>query len=136
MKRMLGAFYSHPLHPYATYRLTARLLRGPGTTCPPYLLQLSTQRSQLQNTNEQCSVDPSVARNTPRLIIMRSDSELLIFIFRSEKRMGLLTQSDFAKTDGTKSDLRIRWPKSSDFKIRRLDPSDSQIEKWERSLSK
>ena len=67
---------------------------------------------------------------------MRSDSELLIFIFRSEKRMGLLTQSDFAKTDGTKSDLRIRWPKSSDFKIRRLDPSDSQIEKWERSLSK
>ena len=68
--------------------------------------------------------------------IMRSDSELLVFTFRPEKRMGLLTQSDFAKTDGTKSDLRIRWPKSSDFKIRRLDPSDSQIEKWERSLSK
>ena len=28
------------------------------------------------------------------------DSELLIFIFRSEKRMGLLMQSDFAKSDG------------------------------------
>ena len=24
-------------------------------------------------------------------------------------------QSDFAKSDGIKSDLRIRWPKSSDF---------------------
>ena len=46
---------------------------------------------------------------------MRSDSELLIFIFRSEKKMGLLMQSDFAKSDGIKSDLRIRWPKSSDF---------------------
>ena len=31
---------------------------------------------------------------------MRSDSELVIFIFRSEKRMGLLVQSDF----GPKSD--------------------------------
>ena len=47
--------------------------------------------------------------------IMRSDSELLIFIFRCEKRMGLLMQSDFAKSDGIKSDLRIRRPKSSDF---------------------
>ena len=46
---------------------------------------------------------------------MRSDSELLIIIFRSEKRMGLLMQSDFAKSDGIKSDLRIRWPKSSDL---------------------
>ena len=44
---------------------------------------------------------------------MRSDSELLIFIFRSDKRMGPLMQSDFAKSDGIKSDLRIRWPKSS-----------------------
>ena len=50
-----------------------------------------------------------------RLILVQSDSELLIFIFRSEKRMGLLMQSDFAKSDGIKSDLRIRWPKSSDF---------------------
>ena len=50
-----------------------------------------------------------------RLFLMRSDSELLILIFRSEKRMGLLTQSDFAKSDGIKSDLRIRWPKLSDF---------------------
>ena len=36
----------------------------------------------------------------PRPFNMRSDSELLIFIFRSEKRMGLLTQSDFAESDG------------------------------------
>ena len=39
---------------------------------------------------------------------MLSDSELLIFIFQSEKRVGLLMQSDFAKSDGIKSDLRIR----------------------------
>ena len=38
---------------------------------------------------------------------MRSDSELLIFIFRSEKKMALLVQTDFAKSDGIKSDLRI-----------------------------
>ena len=29
--------------------------------------------------------------------------------------MGLLVQSDFAKFDWIKSDLRIQWPKSSDF---------------------
>ena len=29
--------------------------------------------------------------------------------------MGLLVQSDFGKSDWIKSDLRIRWPKSSDF---------------------
>ena len=46
---------------------------------------------------------------------MRSDSELPIFIFRFEKKMGLLMQSDFAKSDGIKSYLRTRWPKSSDF---------------------
>ena len=50
-----------------------------------------------------------------RPFIMRSDSELLIFVFRSQKIMDLLMQSDFAKSDGIKSDLRIRWPKSSDF---------------------
>ena len=50
-----------------------------------------------------------------RPLIMRSDSEVLIFIFRSEKRIGLLMQSDFAKSDGIKSYLRIRWPESSDF---------------------
>ena len=33
---------------------------------------------------------------------MRCDSELLIFIFRSEKRMGLLMQSDFANLTGKK----------------------------------
>ena len=46
---------------------------------------------------------------------MRSDSELQIFIFRPQKIIGLLTQSDVAKSDVTKSDLIIRWPKSSDF---------------------
>ena len=46
---------------------------------------------------------------------MRSDSEFLILNFRSEKKMGLVMQSDFAKSDGIKSDLRVRWPKSSDF---------------------
>ena len=46
---------------------------------------------------------------------MRSDSELLIFIIRSAKRMDLLMQSDLAKSDGIESDLRIPWPKSSDF---------------------
>ena len=46
---------------------------------------------------------------------MRSDSELLISIFRSEKKLGLLMPTDFAKSDGIKSDLRIRWPKPSDF---------------------
>ena len=35
-----------------------------------------------------------------RPFIMRSDSNLLIFIFRSEKRMGLLMRSDLAKSDG------------------------------------
>ena len=46
---------------------------------------------------------------------MRADSELLIFIFQTEKRMGLLMQSDFANPTRIKSDLRIRWRKSSDF---------------------
>ena len=36
-----------------------------------------------------------------RLILMRSNSELQILSFRSEKRIGLLTQSDSAKSDGT-----------------------------------
>ena len=69
---------------------------------------------------------------------MPSDSELLIFIFRSEKKMGLLMQTGFAKSDGVKSDFEnpmaqvVRfWPK-----MRRLDPSDYQIEKWLRSLVK
>ena len=52
---------------------------------------------------------------------MRSDSELLIFTFRSEKKMGLLMQSDFAKSDGIKSGLRIRWPKSLDFGPKYVD---------------
>ena len=49
------------------------------------------------------------------LLIMRPDSELLILFFALERTMGLLMQSDFAKSDGMISDLRIRWPKSSDF---------------------
>ena len=46
---------------------------------------------------------------------MRSDSELLIYIFRSEKGMGLLGQSDFAKSDGSNLMLRIRRTMQSDF---------------------
>ena len=37
-----------------------------------------------------------------RPFIMRSDSELLIFVFRSEKKMGQFMLSDFAKSDGIK----------------------------------
>ena len=43
---------------------------------------------------------------------MRSDYELQVFTFRSEKWIGFLMQS---KSDGIKSDLRIRWLKSLDF---------------------
>ena len=39
---------------------------------------------------------------------MISDSELQIFTFRSDEWIGLLTQSDIAKSDGIKSDLTIR----------------------------
>ena len=42
-----------------------------------------------------------------RLNLMRSDSELQIFTFRSEKKIGLLMQSDIAKSDRIKSDLGI-----------------------------
>ena len=45
---------------------------------------------------------------------MRSDSELQILTF-DRKRIGLLMQFDIAKSFGVKSDLRIRWPKSSYF---------------------
>ena len=38
--------------------------------------------------------------------IMRSDSERMIFFFDLKKGVR------FAKSDGTKYDLRIRWPKS------------------------
>ena len=61
-----------------------------------------------------------------RLILMRSDSELQIFMFRSEKIVGLLVRYDSAKSAGTKSDLRPRWPKSSDFG-RRSDHSAHRI---------
>ena len=37
--------------------------------------------------------------------------------------MGLLMQSDFAKSDGINSDLRIRWLKSSDFGPKPDDPT-------------
>ena len=46
---------------------------------------------------------------------MRSDSDLQIFTFRSEKRIGRLMQFDSAESDGPKSDWRIRWPNSSAF---------------------
>ena len=37
--------------------------------------------------------------------------------------MVLLMQSDFATSDRIKSDMRIRWPKSSDFGIKSDDPT-------------
>ena len=46
---------------------------------------------------------PSLIR-TFRPFIFLSNPELTILIFRSEKKMGLLMQSDFAKSDGIKSD--------------------------------
>ena len=46
---------------------------------------------------------------------MRSDSELQIFTFRSENRIGLLMQSDEEKSDGIKSDFRTRRPKAPVF---------------------
>ena len=45
---------------------------------------------------------------------MRSDSELQISSFRSDEWIGLLMQSDIAKSDEIKSDWRARWP-NSDF---------------------
>ena len=41
---------------------------------------------------------------------MRSDPELQIFTFRSDEWIGLIMQSDIAKSDGIKSDLTILWP--------------------------
>ena len=43
------------------------------------------------------------------------------FIFRSENRIGLLLQSDFAKSDVINSDLRVRSPKSSGFGLKSDD---------------
>ena len=57
------------------------------------------------------------------------------FIFRSEKRMGLLLQPDFAKYDGIKSVLRIRWPKSSDFGPK-ADESTHRIIKWKKGIGR
>ena len=67
-----------------------------------------------------------------RPFIMRSDSELLILFF-AEKRMGLLMQSYFASSDGIKSDLRIRCPKSSDFGPK-SDDSTNRILKSENGI--
>ena len=70
-------------------------------------------------------LDVEKACRSLRPFIMRFDSELLIFIFRSEKRM--LMQSDFVKSDRVKSDLRIRWPKSSDFGPKSNDSTHRMI---------
>ena len=56
-----------------------------------------------------------------------------------KKGSGLLMQSESTKADGTKSDLRIRWPKSSDFGPKyddSLGPSEYKIEKLHRSFIK
>ena len=41
--------------------------------------------------------------------------------------MGLLMQSNFAKSDGIKSDLRIRLPKSSDFGPNSADSTEHHL---------
>ena len=41
--------------------------------------------------------------------------------FDLKKKIGLLMHSDRAKSDGTKSDLSIRWPKSPDFRSKSDD---------------
>ena len=76
---------------------------------------------------------------------MPSDSELKIITFRSDERIDPLMQSDIAKSDGAKPDLRIRWPKSSDFGPKSIDSAHrilkskkiigltKSIEKWHRS---
>ena len=52
--------------------------------------------------------------------------------------MGLLVQSDCAKSDGIKSDWRIRWPSrqilAQNPTTRPIGFSNRKIEKWRRSL--
>ena len=70
-----------------------------------------------------------------RLILMRSNSELQIFTSRCDEWIGLtIMHSDIAKSDGIKSDLRLRLPKS-DFGPK-LDDSVHRILKsiWHRSF--
>ena len=66
-----------------------------------------------------------------RPFIIRSDSNLLIFIFRFEKKMGQLMKNDFAKSVGIKSGFENPMAQVVRFwaKIRRLDPSDDLLEK-------
>ena len=97
----------------------------------------SEKRMGLRTQSDFAKSDPVLIKSNLRLHIMRSNSELLVFIFRSEKRMGLLMQSDFAKSDG----INLIW--ESDGPSRQIlaqnpttPPSDSQIEKWHRSLIK
>ena len=66
---------------------------------------------------------------------MRSDSELLILIFRSEQKDGpayavrcCKIRRDKILFENPMAQVVRFWPK-----IRRLDPSDSQIDKWHRS---
>ena len=47
-----------------------------------------------------------------RPTLVQVDSELQILTFRSAKRTGFLKRS---KSDGKRSDMGIRWPKSSEF---------------------
>ena len=59
---------------------------------------------------------------------MRSDLELHILTFRSDEWIGLLMQSDIAKSHEIKSGVRIRWPKSdfgpkSDDSVHRIPKS-------------
>lgn len=65
---------------------------------------------------------------------MRSDFFSFSFTFfdpRNEKH--LLVQSEGAKLDRKKSELRIRWPKTSDFGSKFEDFGD-QVFKWREGM--
>ena len=72
----------------------------PGTYCPGCAFlygEYGSKRKYLSRKKKQL-------RRPLRPFIMRSDSRASDFIFQSEKKTGLLMQSDFAKYDPIKSD--------------------------------
>ena len=75
---------------------------------------IKTKRDSRSHTNLKIKKRKSHFRNSNQF-----DSYAIWFrasdLYFSWEIVGLLMQSDRAKSEGTKSDLRIRWPKSSDF---------------------
>ena len=72
------------------------------SVCHPFSRRSGEQPSSLRQHL------PQVSFHALRLFPMRFDFELQICIFRSQKRMTLLMQSKYAKSDRKKFDLRIR----------------------------